>query len=76
MRSRMASISMAPWPSTVRFSIRFSYFSPLTTRCTKMPGVMMASGSKAPAGTISSTSAMVTFAAMAIMGAKLRAVLR
>ena len=41
-----------------------------------MPGVTTASGSSAPAGTISSTSAMVVRAAMAITGAKFRVVLR
>jgi hypothetical protein len=41
-----------------------------------MPGVTTASGSRAPTGTSSSTSAMVVRAAMAIMGAKFRVVLR
>ena len=45
-------------------------------RCTKMPGVWMWSGSKLPAGTISSTSATVTRPAVAIIGLKFRAVLR
>ena len=41
-----------------------------------MPGVTTASGSRLPAGTSCSTSAMVVRAAMAIMGAKFRVVLR
>src|SRR5437764_15391812 len=52
------------------------YASCLTTRCTKIPGVTIASGSSSPSGTISLTCAMVTLAAMAMMGPKLRAVLR
>ena len=47
-----------------------------TIRCTKMPGVTMASGSSAPSSTISLTSAIVILAAIAITGPKLRAVLR
>src|SRR3546814_708238 len=47
-----------------------------TTRCTKMPGVTMASGSSSPNATTSDTWAMVHFAAIAISGPKLRAVLR
>ena len=50
---------------TVRRSMRFSYDSPLTTRCTKMPGVWTWSGSSAPTSTISSTSAIVVLPAVA-----------
>jgi hypothetical protein len=42
--------------------MRFSYDSPLQMRCTKMPGVWTWSGSSSPTSTISSTSAIVTFA--------------
>src|SRR5258708_2378531 len=45
-------------------------------RLTKMPGVWIWSGSISPAGTRCSTSATVIFAAVAIIGLKLRAVLR
>src|SRR6202012_3011487 len=45
-------------------------------RLTKMPGVWMWSGSILPAGTRCSTSATVILAAVAIIGLKLRAVLR
>src|SRR4051794_20021874 len=47
-----------------------------TTRCTKMPGVTTASGSSAPSSTVSRTWTTVHFAAIAMIGAKLRAVLR
>jgi len=47
-----------------------------TTRCTKMPGVTIASGSSSPRATISCTDATVTVAAIAMIGPKLRAVLR
>ncbi len=46
------------------------------TRWTKMPGVTIASASSAPTSTSSSTSAMVQDAAVAMIGPKLRAVLR
>ncbi len=45
-------------------------------RCTKMPGVMMWSASNAPSATISSTCATVTLPAVAMIGLKLRAVIR
>src|ERR671929_1501935 len=48
----------------------------LTTRCTNMPGVTTTSGSSAPISTISRTCTTVQRAALAITGAKLRAVLR
>ena len=48
----------------------------LTTRCTKMPGVTMCSGSSAPSSTMWRTAATVVLAAIAIAGPKLRAVLR
>src|SRR5678809_1437771 len=47
-----------------------------TTRLTKMPGVMIASGSMPPSSTVSRTCTTVHFAALAMIGAKLRAVLR
>src|SRR5690606_7583580 len=47
-----------------------------TTRLTKMPGVTMFSGSSSPSSTISRTCATATRAALAMMGPKLRAVLR
>src|SRR3546814_20095206 len=47
-----------------------------TTRCTKMPGVTMASGSSSPSATTSATWAMVHLAAIALSGPKLREVLR
>src|SRR2546426_3793265 len=47
-----------------------------TTRVTKIPGVTMHSGSSAPSSTISYTCAMVHFAALAMVGPKLRALLR
>src|SRR5690606_436210 len=47
-----------------------------TTRCTNRPGVTMASGSSSPSSTTASTWAMVVLAAVAMMGPKLRAVLR
>src|ERR1041385_1127298 len=48
----------------------------LTTRFTKMPGVTIASASSSPSSTISRTWTTVHFAAAAMIGAKLRAVLR
>src|SRR6185295_13979036 len=48
----------------------------LTTRFTKMPGVTTISGSRAPSSTVSRTWTTVHFAALAMMGAKLRAVMR
>src|SRR5260221_14461901 len=48
----------------------------LTMRCTKMPGVTTASGSRAPSSTTSCTEAMVSLAALAMIGPKLRAALR
>ena len=45
-------------------------------RLTKMPGVWMQFGSISPGFTRCSTSATVTRAAVAIIGLKLRAVLR
>src|SRR3546814_463709 len=47
-----------------------------TTRLTKMPGVTTASGSSSPSSTTSRTWATATRAALAMMGPKLRAVLR
>src|SRR5262249_54187314 len=47
-----------------------------TTRRTKIPGVTITSGSSAPSTTISRTCAIAHFAADAMMGPKLRAVLR
>src|SRR4051812_2115332 len=47
-----------------------------TTRCTKMPGVTTSSGSRAPSSTVSRTCTTVHRAAAAMIGAKLRAVLR
>src|SRR6266481_9063669 len=47
-----------------------------TTRLTKMPGVTIASGSSAPSSTISWTCTTAHRAAVAMIGAKLRAVLR
>src|SRR3954471_821329 len=60
----------------LRNSMRFLPVPTSTMRCTKMPGVWMWSGSISPAGTSCSTSATVIFAAVAIIGLKLRAVLR
>src|SRR5437762_2387936 len=48
----------------------------LITRCTKMPGVTITSGSSAPSSTVSRTCTTVHRAAAAMIGAKLRAVLR
>ncbi len=47
-----------------------------TIRWTKMPGVTTASGSSSPRATILCTVAIVVFAAIAITGPKLRAVMR
>jgi len=47
-----------------------------TTRWTKIPGVMMCSGSSSPSSTTWSTWAMAVLAAMAMIGPKLRAALR
>lgn len=47
-----------------------------TTRCTKMPGVTICSGSSPPRSTTYETCTMVVLAALAITGPKLRAVLR
>src|SRR5581483_3011152 len=47
-----------------------------TMRFTKIPGVTTCSGSRAPSSTVSRTCATVHLAADAMMGAKLRAVLR
>src|SRR5216683_1448005 len=60
----------------LRNSMRFLPVPTSTMRWTKMPGVWMWSGSSSPAGTSCSTSATVTFAAVAIIGLKLRAVLQ
>src|SRR4051812_12687640 len=60
----------------LRNSMRLLAASTSTMRLTKMPGVWMWSGSIWPAGTRCSTSATVTLAAVAIIGLKLRAVLR
>src|SRR5580693_9266577 len=49
---------------TVRCSIRLSTVCNSTIRCTKIPGVMMWSGSIWPAATMCSTSATVTSAAV------------
>src|SRR5437899_1006444 len=50
-----------------------SFRGTFTTRVTKIPGVTMHSGSSAPSSTISYTCAMVHFAALAMVGPKLRA---
>jgi hypothetical protein len=55
---------------TQTLSILFSYFSPFTTLSTKIPGKCTSSGLISPTFTISSTSAIVTFAALAIAGLK------
>src|SRR5690606_25189255 len=47
-----------------------------TTRSTKMPGVTIASGSRAPSSTVSFTSTTVRSAAIAITGLKFRAAFR
>src|SRR5690606_2453450 len=47
-----------------------------TTRCTKIPGVTMLSGSSAPSSTVSRTCATVIRAALAMIGPKFRAVFR
>src|SRR5947208_3649834 len=60
----------------LRNSIRFLAVPTSMMRLTKMPGVWMWSGLSSPAGTSCSTSATVIFAAVAIIGLKLRAVLR
>src|ERR1700709_1403665 len=60
----------------LRNSIRLLPVPTSTMRLTKMPAVWMWSGSISPAGTRCSTSATVNFAAVAIIGLKLRAVLR
>src|SRR5215216_1664135 len=60
----------------LRNSMRFLPVPTSMMRLTKMPGVWMQSGSSSPAGTRCSTSATVIFAAVAIIGLKLRAVLR
>lgn len=59
-----------------RCSMRFSGVALSTSRCTKMPGVWIASGSSSPFSTISSTSATVIRPAIAHIGLKLRAVRR
>lgn len=46
------------------------------TRLTKMPGVTTASGDSSPNATLARTCTMVVFAAMHMMGPKLRALLR
>lgn len=60
---------------TVRCSIRFSELV-CTTRSTKIPAVWIWSGSRAPRGTISSTSATVIRPHIATSGLKFRAVRR
>src|ERR1700757_4324788 len=60
----------------LRNSMRFLAVPTSIMRLTKIPGVWMWSGLSSPAGTRCSTSATVTFAAVAIIGLKLRAVLR
>jgi hypothetical protein len=47
-----------------------------TTRFTKMPGVTTTSGSSSPSATVSRTCATVILAAAAMIGPKLRAVMR
>jgi hypothetical protein len=61
---------------TVRRSMRFSRCFDTTKRSTKIPGTCTLSGSMDPTGTISSTSAIVSLAALAIGALKLRADLR
>src|SRR5699024_4865754 len=60
------------------FSAQSAHAAPpvATTRCTKMPGVTMCSGSSAPSSTTSETWAIVVAAAVAMIGPKLRAALR
>src|SRR5205814_7967166 len=60
----------------VRCSMRLGPFATSMMRLTKMPGVWISSGSSCPAGTRCSTSATVSFAAVASTGLKLRAGLR
>src|SRR5260221_7194239 len=60
----------------LRNSMRFLALPTSMMRFTKIPGVWIWSGSISPAGTRCSTSATVIFAAVAIIGLKLRAVLR
>jgi CheY-like chemotaxis protein len=57
-------------------SMRLSASGTWTMRLTKIPGVTMWSGSISPDCTRCSTSATVTLPALAIIGLKLRAVLR
>src|SRR5262249_56851999 len=61
---------------TVRCSMCFTALGTCTKRLTKTPGVMMWSGLISPGCTRCSTSATVILPAVAIMGLKLRAVLR
>src|SRR6267154_2341784 len=57
----------------VRCSICLLYGAPQKMRCTNTAGVWTRSGSSWPTGTSSSTSAMQIFAAVAIIGLKVRA---
>mmetsp|Transcript_13791 Transcript_13791/g.35551 ORF Transcript_13791/g.35551 Transcript_13791/m.35551 type:complete len:343 (-) Transcript_13791:465-1493(-) len=70
-----AALPPAP-PPVVRFSMRFSYDCPCTTWCTYTPGRWTSSAGIAPACTISSTSAMQIFPAIAASTLKLRPVPR
>src|SRR6185369_8913372 len=58
------------------FHAAFLIRSRRITRCTKIPGVTTVSGSSSPSSTVSRTCATVHFAAAAMIGPKLRAVLR
>src|SRR5262245_50583706 len=62
-----------------RFSLGDHHASsrrPSSTQSTKMPGVTTASGSRPPTGTVAVTSTIVSVAAVAMTGPKLRVVLR
>ena len=61
--------------SSTRFSTLFYKFDDLITLSTQMPGRCTSSGSRTPGSTISSTSQIVSLAARAKSGLKLRAVL-
>jgi len=58
------------------FHAAFLRLARRTTRLTKIPGVTTVSGSSSPSSTVSRTCATVHFAAAAMIGPKLRAVLR
>src|SRR5216117_780649 len=62
-------VAHAAFSASSRCGLRGTF----TTRVTKIPGVTMHSGSSAPSSTVSYTCAMVHFAALAMVGPKLRA---